>query len=80
MIDESTPVLSTPAKRLEHALRVLHGRGIRQVEVAEALGIDSQSLRKQVTKDASKVGFPVIRVGTRTKIPRDAFLKYIGGQ
>lgn len=41
MIDESTPVLSTPAKRLEHALRVLHGRGIRQVEVAEALGISS---------------------------------------
>jgi NADH/NAD ratio-sensing transcriptional regulator Rex len=49
-------------------------------DVAEALGIDSQSLRNQVTKDASKVGFPVIRVGTRTKIPRDAFLKYIGGQ
>lgn len=41
MIDESTPVLSTPAKRLEHALRTLRGRGIQQVDVAVALGISS---------------------------------------
>lgn len=49
------------------------------VDIAEVLGIDPQSLRDQVTKDASKLGFPVIRVGTRTKIPREAFLKFIGG-
>jgi len=67
-----------------HDARRNHGASNKQfltpADVAEALGIDSQSLRNQVTKDASKVGFPVIRVGTRTKIPRDAFLKYIGGQ
>ena len=49
-------------------------------DVAEAMGIASQSLRDQVTRDASKVGFPVVRVGTRTKIPREAFLKFIAGE
>ena len=41
MKDESTTVLTTPAKRLEHALRALHGRGFRQADVAQALGHSS---------------------------------------
>ena len=41
MIDDATPILSTPALRLEHALHALQGRGIRQVDVAEALGQSS---------------------------------------
>lgn len=48
-------------------------------EISEALGTDPQNIRNQAAIDAAKLGFPVIRIGTRTKIPREAFLKYIEG-
>lgn len=48
-------------------------------EAAAALGCDPQALRVQARQDPSKLGFPVIVIKTRTKIPRRPFLEYIGG-
>lgn len=46
-------------------------------EVAEALGVNPQSIRNQAQSDPIKLGFPVIVAGTRTLIPRMAFLYFM---
>lgn len=46
-------------------------------EVAGALGMNPQSIRSQAQADPIKLGFPVIVVGTRTLIPRMAFLYFL---
>ncbi len=46
-------------------------------EVAEALGVNPQSLRSQAQSDPIKLGFPVIVAGTRTLIPRMALLYFL---
>lgn len=48
-------------------------------EVAEVLECNPQSIREQAHDDPSKLGFPTIVVGTRTRIPRIPFLHYFGG-
>lgn len=48
-------------------------------DICEILECNAQSIRDQARADASKLGFPVVIVGTRVKIPRDAFLKYLQG-
>lgn len=48
-------------------------------DVAEVLGCNPQSIREQAHDDPSKLGFPTIVVGTRTRIPRIPFLNYFGG-
>lgn len=53
------------------------GRPMLQVaEIAEFIGCDPQSIRVQARADASALGFPVIRVGTRTLIPREGFVRF----
>lgn len=53
------------------------GRPMLQVaDVAEFIGCDPQSIRVQARTDASALGFPVIRVGTRTLIPREGFVRF----
>lgn len=53
------------------------GRPMLQVaDVAEFIGCDPQSIRVQARVDASALGFPVIRVGTRTLIPREGFVRF----
>ena len=47
-------------------------------EVAPVLGCDPNKIRQQAEADPSTLGFPVTRVGTRTKIWRKPFLEYIG--
>ncbi len=47
-------------------------------EVAPVLGVDPHSIRMQARSDPSKLGFPVIVTGTRTRIPRTQFLGFIG--
>ena len=53
-------------------------------EAAGVLGCDPNYIRvaaKQQTETGKRyLGFPVIRIGNRTKIPREAFLKYITGE
>lgn len=47
-------------------------------EVAEVLGCDPQDVRVQARTAPEKLGFPVCVIGTRTKIPRVPFLRFMG--
>jgi hypothetical protein len=51
-------------------------------DVAEVLGCEPYSISVQVREDkqngVNSFPFPTIRIGTRTKIPRRAFLKAMG--
>lgn len=49
-------------------------------EVAQCLGSDPQTIRLQARKDASKLGFPVVIMGSRVKIPKEAFIKFMCGE
>jgi hypothetical protein len=52
-------------------------------DVAELLGVDKYSISIQVREDKqngiNSFPFPTIRIGTRTKIPRRAFIKALEG-
>lgn len=47
-------------------------------DIAETLGVDPHSIRLQARDCPDRLGFPVVRIGTRTMIPRAAFLRFIG--
>ena len=47
-------------------------------EVAEVLGCDAQDVRIQARLAPEKLGFPVIIIKSRTKIPRIPFLRFLG--
>lgn len=47
-------------------------------DVAPILGVDPQSLRDQGHRDPKKLGFNVVICGQCMKIPRLAFLRFIG--
>ena len=49
-------------------------------EVAEVLGCDAQDVRIQARTAPERLGFPVIIIKSRTKIPRVPFLRYMGEQ
>lgn len=49
-------------------------------EVAEVLGRDAQDVRIQARLAPEKLGFPVIIIKSRTKIPRVPFLRFMGEQ
>lgn len=50
-------------------------------DVAEVLGCNAYSITLQAREDAkegkSSLGFPVIVIGNRTKIPRRSFLRFM---
>ena len=48
-------------------------------DIAEVLECNPQAIRDQAQKDQLKLGFPVVVVGTRTRIPRIPFLEFFGG-
>lgn len=47
-------------------------------DIAPILGVDAQNIRAQAQKAPEKLGFNVCVVGTRVKIPRRAFLAWLG--
>lgn len=49
-------------------------------DVAEVLHCHPYAINVQVRQDASKLGFPVTKIGSRVKIPREAFLKWFNGE
>lgn len=49
-------------------------------DVAEVLSCDPQSVRVLARQRPDLLGFPVIVIKSRVKIPRRAFLKYITGE
>ncbi len=47
-------------------------------DVADVMSCNPQDIRNQAAIDPTMLGFPVCRVGTRTKIPRIPFLRWLG--
>ena len=48
-------------------------------DVCEVLGCAPYSINVQAKEDPRKLGFPVSVIGTRVKIPRVAFIKWMEG-
>ena len=46
-------------------------------DVREVLGCMPYSINVQAKEDASKLGFPVSMIGSRVKIPREAFIHWM---
>lgn len=59
-------------------IRALDKEFLTPVEAAGVLGCDPHMIRVAARDNPKVLGFPVIRVGTRTKIPRIPFLKTMG--
>lgn len=49
-------------------------------DVASVIGSAYINIHDQAIKDPSKLGFPVIVHGSRVKIPRLAFLRFMRGE
>lgn len=47
-------------------------------DIAPILGCDPQSIRKQAHKNPQAMGYPIIIIGRRIRIPRIPFLHYLG--
>ena len=47
-------------------------------DVAGVLRMDPQAVRDIAAIEPEKLGFPIMRVGTRTRIPRIPFLRFLG--
>ena len=48
-------------------------------EAAQVVGCDPQKMRLEAREKPENLGFPVIIVRSRIKIPRMAFIKYMEG-
>ena len=49
-------------------------------DVAPILGCDPNVIRYQAKQDIKQLGFPAAKVGTRIKIPRNAFINWFEGR
>ena len=47
-------------------------------EIAGVLGSDPQSIRVAARVEPQRLGFPVVVIGSRVKIPKAAFLRHMG--
>lgn len=47
-------------------------------DIAPILHCDPQCIRRQAKDDPEVLGFPVLRIGSRLRIPRIPFLKFLG--
>lgn len=47
-------------------------------DIAPVLGCHTQFIREAARTKPEMLGFPVCVIGTRTRIPRKPFLKFIG--
>jgi len=48
-------------------------------DIAPVLHCDPNVIRSQVISDPKQLGFPVSKIGTRVKIPKDAFVRWYEG-
>ena len=49
-------------------------------EIAEVLGCDPQDVRVAARVHPERLGFNVAVIGTRVKVPRRAFIRWMEGQ
>ena len=47
-------------------------------DIAEVIGARAETIREQARKDSKQLGFNCVVVGNRIRIPRKAFLKFMG--
>ena len=62
------------------AIKAIEKPTITPVLAAQVIGCDPHFIRVAARQKPEMLGFPVIVVGTRTKIPRIPFIRYIEGQ
>ncbi len=48
-------------------------------QIAPVLGADPNLIRWQAHNEREALGFPVVVLGTRVKIPKIPFIKFMGG-
>ena len=48
-------------------------------DVGKVLGCSDQAIRVQANRCPERLGFPVSVIGTRVKIPKEAFLRFMRG-
>ena len=49
-------------------------------DVAPLLGCDPNVIRYQAKQDIKQLGFPAAKIGSRIKIPKEAFIKWFIGE
>lgn len=49
-------------------------------DIAPAIGSDPHALRLEARKPNSRLGFPVMLIGTRVKIPTEGFVAWYEGR
>jgi hypothetical protein len=49
-------------------------------EIAEVLKADAQDIRLAARRNPERLGFNVSVIGTRVKVPRLAFIRWVEGQ
>ncbi len=49
------------------------------VDIAPVLECDPNVIRHQANKDIRQLGFSAAKIGSRIKIPREAFIKWFEG-
>lgn len=61
-------------------LKSLKKNVITPAEAAQIIGCDPHYIRVQARTHPELLGFPVVVIGTRTKIPRLAFIQFMEGE
>ena len=61
-------------------IRKIEREFLTPAQVAEVLGCDPQGIRVWARQRPEGLGFPVCIVGSRTKIPRRAFVAWMEGK
>ena len=61
------------------AIEAMPAEVLTPVQVASVLHLDQQAVRIAARERPDLLGFPVVCVGTRVKIPRRAFLEFMKG-
>lgn len=49
-------------------------------QVAKCIGCDPHYIRLEAREEPEHLGFPVVITGTRVKIPKQAFLRFMRGE
>lgn len=60
-------------------IRAMDREYLTPAQVAAVLGCDQQGVRVWAREHPEELGFPVIRVGNRVKIPKEGFLRFMQG-
>lgn len=61
------------------AIRTIEKPTITPALAAQVIGCDPHYIRIAARQKPEQLGFPVIVVGTRTKIPRIPFIRFVEG-